>query len=166
MICQELNTTEMFCKQSKHNPLHYVVADYRQCDMSHGERDWEWLSHVWKLIDHTSLSLNKEINGCVLCSTCLLFWDCFRQVCNSSMKNRWKHESTVSVNGIEVCSQVTQCIQYYISPSKQSKYQIFLLIFLFVFFKFGAGRKEKLQKEEGNFINAFKMKEGSNVESS
>ena len=127
MICQELNTTEMFCKQSKHNPLHDVVADYRQCDMSHGERDWEWLSHVRKLIDHTSLSLNKEINGCVLCNTCLLFWDCFRQVCNSSTKNRWKHESTVSVNGIEVCSQVTQCIQYYISPSIKKNFWFFCL---------------------------------------
>ena len=62
----------------------------------------------------------------------------------------------MSVNGIEVCSQVTQCIQYYISPS----------IIFFFFFKFGAGRKEKLQKEEGNFVNAFKIKEGSNVESS
>lgn len=65
----------------------------------------------------------------------------------------------MSVNGIEVCSQVTQCIQYYISPSIN-------FFYFFLFFKFGAGRKEKLQKEEGNFINAFKMKEGSNVESS
>lgn len=115
-----------------------MVADYWQCDMSHEERDWEWLSHVRKLIDHTSLSPNKEINGCVLCNICMLFWDCFRQVCNSSMKNRWKHESTVSVNGIEVCCQVTQCIQYYISPSIN-----FLFFFIFQVW----GRKEREASE-------------------